>query len=271
MKISVIMPVYNGEKTVRKSIDSVLCQEGAQIELIVVNDGSADSTENILAEYGDRIKAFNKSNGGVADARNVALSHATGDYLMFVDGDDALEADAIKLISEKIADASADIVRFEYSIVRSDGRRLSARDRFENEEFITKELFTEKIYPLFVNGIRLNSMCTLAVKRSLFEGLSFRTDMKTGEDAYLLTDIYTRAENVLVLPKELYLYNVNEGSLTGSGLSVIKKYICNFKLSGKIASCLPLWKMNTPKWYIKTYLRPVKLTFDKLRRINDMK
>ncbi len=271
MKISVIMPAYNSERFIRKSIDSVLSQKGADVELIVVNDGSTDGTEQILSEYGKRIKSMTIPNGGVANARNTALSVATGDYVMFVDSDDGLAATALDEISAKIEESNADIVRYEYTMVDSKGKCLLARNRFYDNEFIPKEEFKEKIYPYFVNGIRLNSLCTLAAKRSLFSELSFKRDMKTGEDALLLLDVYTRAENILIYPRELYIYNIHGDSLTGNGLSVINKYICNFKLSHGIVKHLKSWNMLSPRWIIKAYLRPIVLTFDKIRRIKDLK
>ena len=91
-KISVIVPVYNVENYLAKCLDSLVNQTLEQIEIIVVNDGSTDDSDKIIQKYAqefpDKIKAFNKENGGLSDARNFGIDHATGDYLGFVDSDD---------------------------------------------------------------------------------------------------------------------------------------------------------------------------------------
>lgn len=269
MKISVVMPAYNSEKTLRESINSVLAQNGTDIELIVINDGSSDKTAEILSEYGDMIISINILNNGVANARNIGISMATGDYIMFVDSDDLLEDGAISHISELISKTDADVIRFGYTVTFDGKEKHLPSDRFKKDELVTKEHFIYSIYPHFINGIRLNSMCVTCAKRFLYEGLSVSTSMKTAEDAYLMTDVYTRAQSVCITEKPLYIYKKHKDSLTGAGLSVISKYLCNIKLSIKILSLLPAWNMASPKWYFKTLIRPVRLTFDKLKRIKD--
>ena len=91
-KISVIVPVYNVENYLAKCLDSLMNQTLEQIEIIVVNDGSTDDSDKIIQKYAqgfpDKIKAFNKENGGLSDARNFGIDRATGDYFGFVDSDD---------------------------------------------------------------------------------------------------------------------------------------------------------------------------------------
>ena len=91
-KVSVIVPVYNVEHYLAKCLDSLVNQSLQKIEIIVVNDGSKDGSENIIqqysAKYPDKIKSFAKENGGLSDARNFGINKATGDYIGFVDSDD---------------------------------------------------------------------------------------------------------------------------------------------------------------------------------------
>ncbi|MCF2220182.1 glycosyltransferase [Chryseobacterium sp. PS-8] len=91
-KISVIVPVYNVENYLAKCLDSLVRQTYQNIEILVVNDGSKDDSEHIIQEYAqkypEKIKPFIKENGGLSDARNFGIDHATGDYLGFVDSDD---------------------------------------------------------------------------------------------------------------------------------------------------------------------------------------
>lgn len=87
-KVSVILPAYNGEKYIAAAIDSVLNQTYKNYEIIVVNDGSKDSTADILSGYGGKIKVISQPNGGIAKARNVAIGNSKGEYLAFLDQDD---------------------------------------------------------------------------------------------------------------------------------------------------------------------------------------
>ena len=96
-KISVIIPVYNGEKYIQRCVDSVLNQTYSDIEIIVINDGSTDNTENILKSYSN-IVLINKENEGVSKARNTGLSLAKGDYVYFCDADDYLEKNAFEIL-----------------------------------------------------------------------------------------------------------------------------------------------------------------------------
>ncbi len=102
VKVSIIIPVYNGEKYIQNCIDSVINQTYKNLEIIIVNDGSKDDTLSVLKKYktDKRIKIINKENGGLSSARNTGLKYVSGKYLMFLDSDDYLSLDAIeKMIS----------------------------------------------------------------------------------------------------------------------------------------------------------------------------
>lgn len=88
IRVSTIIPVYNGEDTIARAIDSALAQDFASQEIIVVNDGSTDNTAEVLAGYGDRIRVIHQMNGGAAHARNAGITVAGGEYLAFLDADD---------------------------------------------------------------------------------------------------------------------------------------------------------------------------------------
>ena len=97
-KISVILPVYNVEKYLRKCLDSVINQTYKNLEIILVNDGSTDNSGKICEEYAlndKRIKVIHKENGGISSARNAAIDIAKGQYITFIDSDDDVELDYI--------------------------------------------------------------------------------------------------------------------------------------------------------------------------------
>lgn len=114
IKISVIVPIYNVEKYLRRCLDSLISQTHDSKEIILVNDGSTDKSRDIAEEYANKfadIKLITKENGGVSSARNFGVKLATGDYIMFVDSDDFLEDDALELMSKRASESNADIVR----------------------------------------------------------------------------------------------------------------------------------------------------------------
>lgn len=123
--ISIIVPIYNTEKWLRRCVDSILAQSYADFELLLVDDGSTDRSGAICDEYAasdNRIIALHKQNGGVASARNFGLGLAKSDWIMYVDGDDWLEADAIQLLIEKASEKDYDIVFTDFWFDYSDRR-----------------------------------------------------------------------------------------------------------------------------------------------------
>ena len=111
--ISIIVPVYNTEKYLRRCIDSVLAQTYQDFELLLIDDGSKDSSGAICDEYAAqdaRVRVFHKENGGVSSARNVGLDNARGEWITFVDADDWIESDMLELLLRKGEETGADIV-----------------------------------------------------------------------------------------------------------------------------------------------------------------
>ena len=271
MKISIIIPAYNSEAYIKRCVDSVLSQTGAEKEIIVVNDGSKDGTEDILRTYKDQIKYKTVPNGGCGAARNLGLSMATGDFILFVDADDAMAEGAVERLVHIQQETDADIVKFTYRLVFPDGTTKVPYNQFEEFEVIEKEDFKQKIYPHFIRGIRLNSLWSGMYRRSITEGRSFRTDMRTAEDAVFLLGVYTNAKKVVTIPDALYHYYQTGEGLTGNAASVMAKYRCNMILAKETVTYLKEWGLDSPLTRIKTYLRPVLLTFDKLKRIKQSK
>lgn len=115
--ISIIIPVYNVEKYLRRCLDSVLNQTFSDWQAICVNDGSPDGSDKILAEYAARDKRFvivNKENGGLSDARNVGMTHATGEYIMYLDSDDFIHPQTMEIAHYMATRDGSDIVSWTY-------------------------------------------------------------------------------------------------------------------------------------------------------------
>lgn len=123
IKLSVIVPVYNVEKYIRKCLDSLINQTLNNMEFIFVNDGSPDNSKKIIEEYqkkDSRIKLFNKENGGQASARNFGLKHAKGEYIAFLDSDDYVREDMYEILYNRAKKDDLDIVICNYFLVYSD-------------------------------------------------------------------------------------------------------------------------------------------------------
>ena len=109
--ISIIIPAYNAEKYMRKCLDSLIHQTKKELEFIIVNDGSTDSTEEIIKSYQDkRIKYFKNKNQGIGKTRNFGLTKATAKYILFLDSDDYLEKTACERLYQKIENDDLDVV-----------------------------------------------------------------------------------------------------------------------------------------------------------------
>ena len=116
-KVSVIVPVYNVEKYLKKCLDSLVAQTLDDIEIIIVNDGSTDDSEKIIKEYEtkyDNITYLKKENGGLSDARNFGLKYAKGEYVAFLDSDDFVENSIYKEMYEKAISETADYVECDF-------------------------------------------------------------------------------------------------------------------------------------------------------------
>jgi len=126
IKVSVIIPVYNGEKYLKKCLDSVVNQTYDNIEIIIINDGSIDNSLNIIKSYSKkdkRIKLIDKINEGQAKARNIALENVTGDYCLFVDSDDYIELNMISDLLEVANTNNSDIVSSDLMRIYENGSK----------------------------------------------------------------------------------------------------------------------------------------------------
>ena len=175
-KISIIIPAYNAEKYIDRCLNSIFSQKGAELEVIVVNDGSTDNTYEILLGYGDRITLINKENGGVASARNDALAVCTGEYVIFLDCDDYLPENTFSYYIDICTECDPDIIRGNYKVVFDD-RTMLPQKRMYRTGLIDKNRFKTEVYPHFITDILLNTCCASLIKREMIRKAS-------GDDNY---------------------------------------------------------------------------------------
>ena len=148
--ISVIIPVYNVEKYIRFCLDSVINQTYKNLEIIIVDDGTKDSSGEIAEEYArkdSRIKVVHKENGGLSDARNVGLDIATGKYIAFLDSDDVISLDFYEYLYRLIKENDYDIAECEFLRISSDEIENVQKildEKNSNENIVVKEESSEE-------------------------------------------------------------------------------------------------------------------------------
>lgn len=217
--VSVIVPIYNAEKHIKKTIESIMNQSYENIELILVNDGSTDDSFSIIKKYEkyDNVIIISKENGGVSDSRNVGISKATGDYIMFVDSDDYLEIDMIEQMVKNATDNNVDIVRCNYSKL-SDNTKTDNKipEIFIRHPKIDKLDFDNILYNNFFNNHTWYSVWGQLIRRSCIKDCKFRTSLSIGEDLMFNLSIYQNANGIYFLNKSLYNYVCNDNGITRS-------------------------------------------------------
>ena len=212
--ISVIVPVYNVEKYLSACLNSILAQTFTDFELILVDDGSPDSSGKICDEYAEkdsRIRVFHTSNGGVSNARNIGLDNATSEYVVFVDSDDFVE----KTYLDKLIYGGYDLSICGCYFSDPQGSVLSvARKESEKAEVVSKE----NILKWYEQG-SLYSVWTSAFKKSIIDTYNLRFDTNTtrGEDTIFMFNYVEHCETVHFVEDVLYYYvRYNTNTLTTS-------------------------------------------------------
>jgi glycosyltransferase involved in cell wall biosynthesis len=204
VNVSTIIPAYNSERTIARAIDSALAQRYKSHEVIVVNDGSTDSTTAILARYSNQIKVISQSNSGVAAARNAGVRNSTGKYLAFLDSDDVWLAEKLeKLISVLEQHPLASLAFSDFTCVNSEG---VATGRSGIDHAPSMEEMLTALPPLILPS-------TSVIPRHIFERIGGFSEVfkKTQgcEDSWMLLLLRELGEFIYI-PNELVLYEVDE-------------------------------------------------------------
>lgn len=197
--VSIIIPVYNGSNYMREAIDSAIAQTYKNIEIIVVNDGSTDNTEEIAKSYGDKIRYYKKENGGVATALNLAIKKSKGKYISWLSHDDVYYPDKIKKQIKIISELSNEkqyIIYSSYDIIDKYSKIISSRE-FEKEHPLNK--LNSSKFPLIKGLIH---GCTLLIPKICFDEIGyFDKNLKVTQDYDLWYKIFPKCEVVFLKDK----------------------------------------------------------------------
>ncbi len=222
MLFSVIVPIYNIEKYIRRCIDSVLEQSFTDFELILVDDGSPDNCGAICDEYAKkdaRIKVIHKENGGLVSARQAGIKMATADYVFNLDGDDSILPDALESAYKIISETNVDIVSFSYKC-NVDGQIGDLVEDLAEEGLYDKAKIENYIFPKLLSDKNMNHMFYFlwgkAIKRELAQKhqLNVNPAISLGEDLSCIVPCFLEAEKVYMSKKAIYLYTIRNDSIS---------------------------------------------------------
>lgn len=212
--LSVIIPVYNVEKYLIRCVESIVVQDKNDLEIILVDDGSKDSSgklcDKLAQMYKGLVYIIHKSNGGLSSARNAALEIATGEYVFFLDSDDCVHPDFLKYMRKRLLKHIYDIIEFEccfekkYGIINSVCREIE------------KEIKSSESIKKILQNQAGNEICLKIYKRSLFNDIRF-PEGRNYEDIAVCYKLLIKSYKILYVDSEYYIYNLtNENSITKS-------------------------------------------------------
>ncbi len=272
-EVSIIVPVYNVEKYIEISLDSILNQTLKNIEVIIVDDGSSDNCAEIVDRYAEkdnRIKVIHQSNKGVAEARNTGLVNARGKYIGFVDPDDWIEENMYERLYNEAVKNQCDLTACCYRIENEKSRETSAHYLPFSEELInSSKVFREKIAKELIIYSKENAAVWYMLYHSDLikkNNIIFHKNLTTLEDYTFNMEVFKFVEKFIYIPEPLYHYRVLDHSLTKkfrSNLFDILLYVQNKKDTFMIETNLNAeeYKMLSAKWFIDQVKKIIFLEF----------
>lgn len=213
-RYSVIIPVYNAEKTIGRCLDSLLCQQRRDVQILLVNDGSTDGSAGLCKAYAENFECIvliEKKNGGVSSARNAGLERADGKYVLFVDSDDYVTEDYFEVLDQVPENAA--FVMLSYRIV--DGKRneqvccpaFSSENAMQTRKKVSEALYRKTLNPPYAKRY---------LRRIIEENqIRFPEELYIGEDKAFNLSYALRCEDCVISPRQIYCVSLgNADSLT---------------------------------------------------------
>lgn len=243
-KVSIIVPVYNGEKFIKRCLDSLTCQTYDNIEIIVINDGSSDNTLSLIKEY-DNIVLIDKENTGVSDSRNIGLKKATGDYIMFCDADDWLEKDGVEIAVSKIGEF--DILRYNYYLAKENDIKECTSD-IDIYAKINKPVSADDLIESLLSIKTEGHISNYIFRKDIIKknNIHFNTSLFYQEDVVFLLEYFVHSNGGIIIENTLYYYCINDDSVTHNFNSSIRNMCAVSTIRNTIADILT--KSNNEKF-----------------------
>lgn len=269
-KLSIIVPVYNVEKYLDKCLEKILNSTYKDFELIVINDGTKDNSEQIITKYldnekyKDKITYISKENSGLSDTRNLGMSKAKGEYIAFVDSDDYIQTTMYETMMNKALEKNYDIVACDVKLVYEDSDKEKIISSAYEKDLFNKDEIKQTMltyYPVVWNKI---------YKKSLLEGIEFSKGVWY-EDMEFNLKVYPRINSIGVVKEPLYNYLQRGNSITYTYNDKLYDIITNMDTVIKYYKAQGIYEEYKEELeYL--YLRYAYATFPKrLAKCKDMK
>ena len=212
VKISVIIPVYNAEKYLAECLDSVLTQTFEDWEALCINDGSSDKSAQILSVYAqkdNRIKVITQENKGPPTTRNVGLKQAKGEYVCFLDADDMLHPEFLKILLENMEKYRVPVIGGNFEPFTKGYTFLPI------SEEISVKYYKYPLLKYLLRQMKYNAMVWGKLyHKSVFQNLCFDSDLYYGEDTHISIQILSKIDSIAFISTPLYAYRQSENSIT---------------------------------------------------------
>lgn len=219
--VSVIVPVYKVENYLERCVDSILAQTYKKLEVILVDDGSPDRCGAICEQYASRdarVQVIHKTNGGLSDARNEGVKHASGEYILFVDSDDSIAPDLIEKTEAEAERMGSDMVLFDYIRLEEDGTKEVCHAGLPEHVEMTLEK-----YPQILINSALSAWSKLYRKAFYVKAGHDFPKGRLYEDLGTIPKLYLDAECIVYLKEAFYYYTIRKGSIM-SGTRAERNY-----------------------------------------------
>lgn len=210
--LSIIIPVYNVEKYLQKCLKSVFKNLPIKTEVIIINDGSPDNSEEIIKDFAakyNEILYIKKENGGLSSVKNMGLKQAKGKYVIFLDSDDYVSSNMYDTMLKKIIDTDSDIVYCDVLMTYEDNTVKYVK--------MQNDMYKDQLMQILDNNLMAASWNKI-VKRELYNGLIFPEGLNN-EDVAVSPQIFLRANNIEYIPSPFYKYVQRSGSIQNSGFN----------------------------------------------------
>ncbi|WP_261063917.1 glycosyltransferase family 2 protein [Streptococcus mitis] len=220
--ISIIVPIYNKEDYLRQCLDSIINQSYTNFEVLLVNDGSTDSSGIICQEYSERDSRFRyieKKNGGVSSARNLGLELSEGAYITFIDSDDWIEFNYLEVLYNALRENNTDVAISSYKSYYLDGNFYLRVYSSQEEEFLrigkrNRDVFLEEFPKLGKLNHDFHCIASKLFKRELLESQKFDESINYGEDLYFFFNLYLKIQSIIYVKEATYIYRQHGTNIT---------------------------------------------------------